>query len=204
MQNMNAQRLIRTSLLLLSLGATAAYAQIAPAQILSPQKNRRPHVSKHSSGHSSEHSSTVFASERPYTDSAKALTRPTVIPDVQVALASSRVLAQDASHQSSLIMPSKLPPEFARPSTFNTRASFNSQSARFDPDHLVPDGDLMASSAFAPSPAPPHDNIADRLNDPEFYAHHIPGVGPIMEKVIQKSKAHPRLTHVFEVIQPEF
>jgi hypothetical protein len=46
--------------------------------------------------------------------------------------------------------------------------------------------------------------FADRLNDPEFYAHHIPGAGPIVDRVLKESKAHPHLTHVLEFIQPQF
>jgi hypothetical protein len=46
--------------------------------------------------------------------------------------------------------------------------------------------------------------LAERLNDPEFYAHHIPGAGPIVDRVLKESKAHPHLTRVLEFIQPQF
>jgi hypothetical protein len=83
-------------------------------------------------------------------------------------------------------------------------ASFIGPNARFEADRVIPDREVATGSAFASSrPAPAH-SMADRLNDPEFYARHLPGVGPIIEKMIQTSKAHPRLTHAFEVIQPDF
>lgn len=49
-----------------------------------------------------------------------------------------------------------------------------------------------------------HADSISHADDPEYYARHIPLVGGFAQRVFQKSKAHPRLTHVFEVIQPEF
>ncbi len=48
-----------------------------------------------------------------------------------------------------------------------------------------------------------HDEPLNHGDDLEYYAHHVPVVGPIMQHVLNQSKAHPRLTRVFEVIQPQ-
>ncbi len=49
-----------------------------------------------------------------------------------------------------------------------------------------------------------HAEAVSHAGDPEYYARHIPLVGGFAQRVFQKSKAHPRLAHVFELIQPEF
>ena len=56
---------------------------------------------------------------------------------------------------------------------------------------------------FASDP-PPDRQIPDRYNDPQFYTRHIPGVGSIVDRVFQESKAHPHLTRVIKMIQPKF
>jgi hypothetical protein len=66
------------------------------------------------------------------------------------------------------------------------------------------DRDPTLLSSFAPEPAPPDRQIPDRFNDPQFYARHIPGVGPIVDRVFEESKAHPRITRVIKMIQPKF
>lgn len=62
----------------------------------------------------------------------------------------------------------------------------------------------LSSSSFASKPPPPDRQIPDRFNDPQFYTRHIPGVGPIVDRVFEESKAHPRLTRVIKMIQPKF
>ena len=47
------------------------------------------------------------------------------------------------------------------------------------------------------------EETANHIDDLEYYAHHVPVVGPLMQHVLNQSKAHPRLTHFFEVIQPQ-
>jgi len=64
------------------------------------------------------------------------------------------------------------------------------------------DRDLPTS--FGSEPAPPDRQIPDRFNDPQFYTRRIPGVGPIVDRVFQESKAHPRLTRLIKLIQPKF
>jgi hypothetical protein len=64
--------------------------------------------------------------------------------------------------------------------------------------------EIAAASVFAsaaPKPAP--DNSA-RFNDPQFYTRRIPGVGPIVHRILEESKAHPRLTRVLQSLQPQF
>lgn len=176
------------------------------------------HGSEHSSVHASEHSfrplSATANPQKIVVGSAEGLPRPAAVSDFRPGFSSNPDRALNAPSRSSTLKSSALessalksPAEFSRPGSFKLLASFIAPSARFEADHVVPDRELgtgSAWSAFAPTrPAPAH-NVSDRLNDPEFYAHHLPGVGPIIEKMIQTSKAHPRLTHAFEVIQPDF
>jgi len=104
----------------------------------------------------------------------------------------------------SVAAPLNLPPEFAHAVDFNLMASLASANPRFNADNIQANHALVFASAFEQTPSPVHELTPGRLNDPEFYAHHIPGVGPVIEKAIKESKAHPRLMHIFEVIQPEF
>jgi hypothetical protein len=60
-----------------------------------------------------------------------------------------------------------------------------------------------ARTEFAPSYPTVHDSPINRGGDLEYYAHHVPVFGPLMQHVLNQSKAHPRLTRVFEVIQPQ-
>lgn len=192
MRNMTLHRLDQTTALVLCLLSFSA--SVAAAQILAPQppkKFRGQHTARHTSRTSTSRGSIVSA-ENP------SLTAVSSVPLSFPSSPSSGGFAQNALPQ-----PLKSAPEFARPASPNLLASAISTDARFAVDHVVLDRDQFAGSLFALAPAPPHDS-ADRLNDPEFYAHHIPGAGQIIEKILQKSKAHPRLTHVFEVIQPEF
>jgi hypothetical protein len=117
----------------------------------------------------------------------------------------SAALAPTASFHQSVNLGLLLPPttgRFASPTTANETTSA-SNSVR----------DLILPSAFAePSGRSPSSRsnddaaqrFADRLNDPEFYAHHIPGAGPIVDRVLKESKLHPHLTRVLEFIQPQF
>jgi hypothetical protein len=67
--------------------------------------------------------------------------------------------------------------------------------------------DLILPSAFAEPSALSTDEaarFASRLNDPQFYARHIRGVGPIVDRLLKESKAHPHITRVLESLQPQF
>jgi hypothetical protein len=69
---------------------------------------------------------------------------------------------------------------------------------------FFPGRNPSAWAKFAPNyPAVHHDAI-NHSDDPEYYARHVPWVGAIAMRVFQQSKAHPRLTRVFQVIQPQF
>jgi len=63
---------------------------------------------------------------------------------------------------------------------------------------------LIRPLTFASDPPPPDCKIPDRYNDPQFYTRHIPGVGSIVDRIFQESKAHPHLTRVIKMIQPKF
>jgi hypothetical protein len=62
--------------------------------------------------------------------------------------------------------------------------------------------DRIASLAFEANPS--GRASSGQWNDPQFYTRHIPALGPIVQKVLQKSKEHPRLTRVLESLQPQF
>ncbi|MFZ3343214.1 MAG: hypothetical protein WA213_20215, partial [Terriglobales bacterium] len=92
-----------------------------------------------------------------------------------------------------------LPPSPARlsSSTINT-------NAEKEIDIAAPDRELIIPFTFAStSPTRNHQSL-DRFNDPQFYARHIPGVGPLVDRVLKQSKAHPLLTRVLKSIQPQF
>jgi hypothetical protein len=72
------------------------------------------------------------------------------------------------------------------------------------PAEGMPTREAVFSSSFVSDPAPPDRQIPDRFNDPQFYTRRIPGVGPIVDRVFEESKAHPRLTRVIKMIQPKF
>lgn len=59
-------------------------------------------------------------------------------------------------------------------------------------------------SAFAFSSATTDEGPVNPFIDPQYYARRIPGVGPIVDRVLKQSKAHPRLTRVLRSIQPQF
>lgn len=62
--------------------------------------------------------------------------------------------------------------------------------------------DQAAAQAFESSP--PDHTSSGHSDDPQFYTRHIPGVGPVVEKMMEKSKEHPKLTRVLESLQPQF
>ena len=106
-------------------------------------------------------------------------------------------------------------PSFEPPTSYHQTVNFNlllprGISTRFasrGPDESRADRSLPATSAFAQDSAPAGSNrdaFLNRWNDPQFYARHIPGVGPVVERMFQESRAHPRLTRVIELLQPQF
>jgi hypothetical protein len=89
----------------------------------------------------------------------------------------------------------------------STERLFSSASASTSPRDLILSNAFAEPSGRSPSGRSNDDaaqRFADRLNDPEFYAHHIPGAGPIVDRVLKESRAHPHLTRVLEFIQPQF
>ena len=55
----------------------------------------------------------------------------------------------------------------------------------------------FAEASASPESSPHSDEL-------EYYARHVPVVGGFMQHVVQQSKAHPRVTRVFQYIHPEF
>jgi hypothetical protein len=88
-----------------------------------------------------------------------------------------------------------LPPRSGKRPSWTTDASTG---------NAVPDRDLMSPSAFASSLPTPDQETVNIFNDPQDYARRIPGVGPIVDRVLKQSKAHPRLTRILKSIQPQF
>jgi len=89
----------------------------------------------------------------------------------------------------------------------STERLFSSASASTSPRDFILSNAFAEPSRRSPSGRSNDDaaqRFADRLNDPEFYAHHIPGAGPIVDRVLKESRAHPHLTRVLEFIQPQF
>jgi len=66
------------------------------------------------------------------------------------------------------------------------------------------DRDLIAPPAFSVIPPAPVQGKVNPFVDPQYYARRIPGVGPIVDRVLKQSQSHPRLTRVLKSIQPQF
>jgi hypothetical protein len=62
----------------------------------------------------------------------------------------------------------------------------------------------LIPSVFASTSPTIDEGPVNPFIDPQYYARRIPGVGPIVDRVLKQSKAHPRLTRVLRSIQPQF
>ncbi len=72
-----------------------------------------------------------------------------------------------------------------------------------DRDRGVPDRDSIPSAFATTYPAGDQGTVSPFI-DPQYYARRIPGVGPIVDRVLKQSEAHPRLTRLLKSIQPQF
>jgi hypothetical protein len=106
----------------------------------------------------------------------------------------SAAVAPTASFRQSVNFNLLLPP--------TTEKLFSSAPTSTSPRDLILPATFAELSDRSSDESASH--LAERLNDPGFYAHHIPGAGPIVDRVLKESKAHPRLTRVLEFIQPQF
>lgn len=132
------------------------------------------------------------------------------VPDPLLASFSRRELAPLSE-----LRPSEAPstavmatPSFHQPVNLNLLLAPTTEKWSTSASACTSPRDLIVPSAFAEPSERSSDEAANRLaehlNDPKFYAHHIPGAGPIVDRVLKESKAHPRLTRVLEFIQPQF
>ena len=60
------------------------------------------------------------------------------------------------------------------------------------------------SLTFPPSYVHANTTTTHNADDWQHYAHHIPVAGPVALRIGQKAQAHPHVTNVFKVIQPQF
>jgi hypothetical protein len=49
-----------------------------------------------------------------------------------------------------------------------------------------------------------HHETIHGANDLEYYGHHIPWAGSIVQRIGQQAKAHPHITSVVKMVQPQF
>jgi hypothetical protein len=102
----------------------------------------------------------------------------------------------------------------AQPRSDRQRVNFNlllppssgklpSWTADADRDRAIPDRDFNPSAFAATYPATEQGTVNPFI-DPQYYARRIPGVGPIVDRVLKQSEAHPRLTRLLKSIQPQF
>jgi hypothetical protein len=100
------------------------------------------------------------------------------------------------------------PASYHQPVNLNLLLPPSTERLFFSPPASTSARGLILPSGFAEPSDPSNDEAAirftNRLNDPQFYARHIPGAGPIVDRVLKESRAHPRLTRVLGFIQPQF
>lgn len=72
-----------------------------------------------------------------------------------------------------------------------------------DRDRAIPDRGFVPSAFATTYPATDQGTI-NLFTDPQDFARHLPGIGPIVDRVLKQSEAHPRLTRVIKSIQPQF
>lgn len=57
---------------------------------------------------------------------------------------------------------------------------------------------------FAPAHGRVHIEASNRINEVEYYAHHIPWAGSFVLRICQQAKAHPHITRVINSLHPKF
>jgi hypothetical protein len=57
---------------------------------------------------------------------------------------------------------------------------------------------------FAPTYGKVHREAMYGVDELEYYGHHIPWVGSLIERICQQAKVHPHVARVFEVLHPQF
>ena len=114
-------------------------------------------------------------------------------------------LPLNAPNQSRIVpqIPTEVPASDSYHSPVNLRLLLPPTQASFG--QMEEKRDTVAypqASQFAEVPEAREPNA--HVNDPEYYARHVPVVGGLMCHVLEQSKAHPHVTRVFQVIHPEF
>ena len=57
---------------------------------------------------------------------------------------------------------------------------------------------------FAPTYGKVHHETIYRVDELEYYGHHIPLVGSLIVRICQQAKVHPHVTRVLKVLRPQF
>jgi hypothetical protein len=57
---------------------------------------------------------------------------------------------------------------------------------------------------FAPTYGKVHHEAIYRVDELEYYRHHIPWAGSLIVRICRQAKAHPHVTHVLKVLRPQF
>ncbi len=73
---------------------------------------------------------------------------------------------------------------------------------RFFPHHNAADYRLPLT--FAPTYGKVHHETLYRVDELEYYGHHIPWASPLIVRVCQQAKIHPHVTRALKVLRPRF
>jgi hypothetical protein len=57
---------------------------------------------------------------------------------------------------------------------------------------------------FAPTNGKAHHETIYRVDELEYYAHHVPWAGSLIVRICQQAKVHPHVTRVLKVLRPRF
>ena len=57
---------------------------------------------------------------------------------------------------------------------------------------------------FAPTFGHVHHETTQGANDLEYYGHHIPWAGSVIQRIGQQAKAHPHVTRLLKTLHPRF
>jgi hypothetical protein len=71
-------------------------------------------------------------------------------------------------------------------------------------DRIFIGSTLANGMTFAPAYGQVYREAIRGAHDLEYYGHHIPGAGSIVLRIGQQAHAHPRITSVLRMVQPQF
>ena len=71
-------------------------------------------------------------------------------------------------------------------------------------DRIFIGSTLANGMTFAPAYGQVYREAIHGAHDLEYYGHHIPGAGSIVLRIGQQARAHPHITSVLRMVQPQF